>query len=290
MRLALAQFAASPAPASFDAFRARLKTLAHDAISAAADILVLPEYAVMVLAGATIKSPDLAAELEAVVSQSDALLAALRDIAVDSKLHILGGTIPMRDADGKIRNRAPFVAPTGALAFQDKQTMTRFEAEQWGITAGGPPKIFETTLGLIGVSVCYDSEFPLHVRAQAEAGARLLLIPSCTDSLAGFNRVRLAARARALENQFFAAVSPLVGAAPWSAAIDENTGYAALFAPPDKFFPPSGIIGRGELNAAILVIADADLSLIDQVRRNGAVLNHRDWEQKIPPCPITKLL
>jgi predicted amidohydrolase len=289
MRLALAQFAVAPAPETFDDFRARLHTLARDANAAAADILVLPEYAAMVLAGATIQTPDLAAELETVVTQAPALIAALQHIAVVEKIHILAGTLPMRDPDGKIRNRAPFIAPTGALAFQDKQTMTRFEAEQWGITAGGPPKIFETTLGLIGVSVCYDSEFPLHVRAQAEAGARLLLIPSCTDSLAGFNRVRLAARARALENQFFAAVSPLVGAAPWSAAIDENTGYAALFAPPDKFFPPSGIIARGELNADALVIADADLALVDQVRRDGAVLNHRDWAQKIPACPIVPL-
>jgi predicted amidohydrolase len=288
MRLALAQFSAAPAPASFAAFIARLQAIGRDAKTAGADLLVLPEYAAMILAGATIGAPNLAAELDAVVAQADALIAALRDIAAAEKLFILGGTLPMRDADGKIRNRAPFCSPTGHLAFQDKQNMTRFEAEIWGISPGGPPKIFATAIGRIGVSICYDSEFPLHVRAQAAAGAQIMLIPSCTDNLAGFNRVRLSARARALENQFFTAVCPLVGTATWSAAIDENTGYAALYAPPDKVFPPSGIIAKGELNAPALLIADADLSLVEQTRRDGAVFNHRDWPA-IPAADIIAL-
>jgi predicted amidohydrolase len=286
MRLALAQFSVAPAPENFAAFIGRLHGIARDARAAGADILVLPEYAAMALAGATVAAPDLKAELAAIVSQADALIAAMREIAATQKLYILGGTIPMRDADAKIRNRAPFCSPKGGLAFQDKQLMTRFEAEIWDISPGAAPKVFETALGLIGVSICYDSEFPLHVRAQAVAGARILLIPSCTENLAGFNRVRLSARARALENQFFTAVSPLVGAAPWSAAIDENTGYAALFAPPDKFFPPSGIIAKGDLNAPALLIADADLALVEQTRRDGAVLNHRDW----PPVPAADIV
>jgi predicted amidohydrolase len=279
MRLALAQFSVAPPPDSFGTFVPRLSRLAREAKEAGADILVLPEYAAMALAGASVRAPDLVGELKAVVSQADDLIKALRDIAVGESLHILGGTLPMRDPDGKIRNRAPFCSPTGGLAFQDKQTMTRFEAEQWGIAPGGPPKIFDTAIGRIGISICYDSEFPLHVRTQAVAGAQILLVPSCTDNLAGFNRVRLSARARALENQFFVAVSPLVGAAPWSAAIDENTGYAGLYAPPDRFFPPSGIIAKGEMNAPALLIADADLKLVEKTRRDGAVLNDRDWDK-----------
>jgi predicted amidohydrolase len=287
MKLALAQFSVE-APANFEAFTARLAATAREAKTAGADILVLPEYASMVLAGAFIKSPDIAAELEAVVANADALIATMQDVARTEKIYILGGTIPMR-AGEKIHNRAPFISSTGALAFQDKQSMTRFEAERWGISGGAGPKVFVTQFGLIGISICYDSEFPLHVRAQATAGAKLILIPSCTDSIAGFNRVRLSARARALENQFFTATSPLVGTAPWSGAIDENHGYAAVYTPPDHGFPPSGVLVRGELDAPSLVLAEIDLSLIDNVRRNGGVLNHRDWPDAIPPCPIVTL-
>jgi predicted amidohydrolase len=287
MKLALAQFGVE-APAHFDDFAGRIFALARQARAGGADILVLPEYAAMVLAGAFIKSPDIAAELETVVACAEKLISAMREIARGEKIYILGGSIPMR-AGTRVHNRAPFISGTGALAFQDKQSMTRFEAEKWGVTGGAGPKVFSTPFGKIGVSICYDSEFPLHVRAQATAGAALILIPSCTDSIAGFNRVRLSARARALENQCFAATSPLVGTAPWSGAIDENHGYAAVYGPPDHGFPPSGVLVRGELDAPSLVFAEIDLTLVDKVRRDGGVLNHRDWPDKIPPCPVIPL-
>jgi predicted amidohydrolase len=288
MKLALAQFGVA-APKNFDDFLARIAGMAREAKRENADILVLPEYASMVLAGAFIKTPDIAAELAAVVAQADALVAGLRQIATAARLYVLGGTVPMQDADGKIRNRAPFISAAGKLAFQDKQAMTRFEAERWGISPGAGPRIFATPFGKIGVSICYDAEFPLHVRAQATAGAELILAPSCTDSLAGFNRVRLSARARAIENQCIIAVSPLVGNAPWSGAIDENHGYAGVYGPPDKFFPETGVLCRGTLDEPSIIYADVDLAAVTAVRQEGSVLNHRDWVAQIPPCPVIDL-
>ncbi len=57
----------------------------------------------------------------------------------------------------------------------------------------------------------------------AEAGAEMLLVPSCTERVSGYHRVRTGARARALENQIAAIVSPTVGDALWSPAVDRNT-------------------------------------------------------------------
>src|SRR3546814_12399027 len=57
------------------------------------------------------------------------------------------------------------------------------------------------------------SEFPLPVRAQREAGARLLLVPSCTDTQAGATRVRGGCMARALENRLFVAQAVKIGGA-----------------------------------------------------------------------------
>jgi predicted amidohydrolase len=288
MKLALAQFGVA-APENFDDFLSRIARMARDAKNENADLLVLPEYASMVLAGAFVKAPDIAAELATVVAHADEFIAGLQQIATAAQIYLLGGTVPMRDADGKIRNRTPFISAAGKLAFQDKQAMTRFEAERWSISPGAGPRIFATPFGKIGVSICYDSEFPLHVRAQATAGATLILVPSCTDSLAGFNRVRLSARARAVENQCIIAVSPLVGTAPWSGAIDENHGYAGVYGPPDKFFPETGVLHRGTLDEPGLVYADIDLAAVAMVRREGSVLNHRDWVTQIPPCPVIEL-
>src|SRR3546814_4915156 len=69
------------------------------------------------------------------------------------------------------------------------------------------------------------SEFPLPVRAQREAGVRLLLVPSCTDTQAGATRVRVGCMARALENRKFNAQAVTTGAADWSPALrsEEHT-------------------------------------------------------------------
>jgi predicted amidohydrolase len=280
VKLALAAFGVSPPP-NLNAFINRIDQLAAQAALAGADLLALPEYTAMVLAGAFVQTPDIQAELQAVTSHAEQLLEAYTKIAARHGLYILAGTLPVKNTDGKIRNHAPFCSPTGQMLLQDKQFMTRFEAEEWGISSGEPPKIFETTLGPIGISICYDAEFPLHVRAQVAAGAKLILIPTCTDTQAGFNRVSLSARARALENQCFTAVIPLVGTAPWSASIDTNTGHSAIYGPCDHGFAPHGIIAQSTPNEPGLLITTLDFATIDTVRREGAVLNHHDW----PPVP-----
>ena len=65
-------------------------------------------------------------------------------------------------------------------------------------------------------------------RAIAEAGAEILIVPSCTESLAGYYRVRHACAARALENQIYVVQSPTVGDAPWSVAVNVNVGAAGF--------------------------------------------------------------
>lgn len=289
MKLALAAFGVT-LPSSFKFFLARIDRLAADAALQGVDLLVLPEYFSMVLAGVTVKAPDLQAELFSVLDQAPALLENLSTIAKRHSLHILAGSVPMRDANGAIRNRAPFIAPSGRMLFQDKQSMTRFEAEEWGISGGEGPKVFDTALGRIGISICYDSEFPLHARPQVAAGAKLILIPCCTSTPAGFNRVRFSARARAIENQCYTAMVPLVGTAAWSGSIDTNIGHTALFTPCDEGFPDDGVAAAGPLNEPGLTFATADFTAIDIVRRNGNVLNHRDWGMQIPPCPVVELV
>lgn len=289
MKLALAPFGVN-APANFNFFTLRVDRLAAEAAEGGANLLVLPEYFSMVLAGAAVKQPDIAAELAYVVAHADDLLTMLEDTATRHGLYLLGGSLPMRDNDGKIRNRAPFFAPSGKMFFQDKQAMTRFEAEEWGLVGGLGPKAFKTPFGTIGVSICYDSEFPLHTRAQVVAGAKLMLYPCCTSTPAGFNRVRLSARARAIENQCYTAVIPLVGKARWSGSIDVSIGAPALYTPCDAGFPDDGVRAAGPANESKILFVDVDFAALDAVRADGAVLNHRDWAQDVAPCHVVELV
>jgi predicted amidohydrolase len=245
---------------------------------ASADLLVLPEYTAVEL-GAALNGGEAteAAELAAMVKAAPDILAAMRDAAKRHRVWLQPGTLPMRAADGRVINRAPLITPEGLIAFQDKRAMTRFESERWGISQGTDPNVFDTPWGRIGISICYDIEFPKHARVQVMAGAWLILTPSCTDSLAGFNRVHFSARARALENQCYVAITPTIGEAPWSAALDVNRGRAGVFGPMDRGFPADGILAEGKMDVPGWVFCTLDPSLIEAVRREGAVLNHRDW-------------
>ena len=276
LRLGLLQYQVT-APGNFESYATKIRALVEEGAAGGAELLVMPEYACMETAAFLPGTGDAHAELLAVCSLSVRLLALFQQEAQRARVWLLPGSLPWQDADNRVRNRAPLIAPDGTVAFQDKSVMTRFESERWGVAAGDTPRVFETPWGLIGIAICYDVEFPALVRRQVEQGAWLILAPSCTDSLHGFNRVRLSARARALENQCFVGIAPTVGMAPALATLDENHGHAALFGPVDHGFPEDGIIARGALDEPGWVFADLDPARLETVRADGAVRNHRDW-------------
>jgi len=267
------------------AYAAKLEAWARRAKAGGADMVLCPEYACVELGAALAgTAADEAAELRAMVAAAPAILDAMRGAATAAGLWLCPGTLPMRVGEA-IVNRAPLIRPDGAVAFQDKRMMTRFEAERWGVESGAPPRVFDTEWGRIGIAICYDAEFPKLVRAQVEQGAWLVLVPSCTDSLHGFHRVRIGARARAMENQCFVAMAPTVGGFAASAALDENHGSAAVFGPVDGPFPQDGILAEAALDAPGLLLAALDPALLERVRAEGAVRNHRDWPRAPVPVP-----
>ncbi|MBC2666587.1 carbon-nitrogen hydrolase family protein [Novosphingobium flavum] len=272
-----------------EAYADKLAAWVGEAAGAGADLLVFPEYGAMELASldpATMGS--LAGSLESVSALLDWVDGLHADLARRHGVHILAASAPCLQSDGNYVNRARLFAPSGKVGVQDKLVMTRFEREEWHVSPGAPLRLFETALGRIGVTICYDSEFPLLARALAEAGCEILLVPSCTDTLAGYWRVRLGAQARALEGQMVAVQAPTVGEAAWSPAIDVNRGAAGIFGPPDRGFPEDGVVALGEMDRAGWVMAKVDLALVAAVRADGAVLNHRHWAEQPGAAPLPR--
>ncbi len=165
-----------------------------------------------------------------------------------------------REARGRrFVNQARLFAPSGASAIQQKIVMTRFEAEEWGIgPAPGLPSSTRPSASS-GSRSATTPNFRLSPGRSPRPAAEILLAPSCTETLAGYHRVKAGCAARALENQIFTIQSPTVGEAPWSAAADMNIGAAGVFAPPDSRFSANGVIELGTLNAPQWVFADLDL-------------------------------
>lgn len=244
-----------------------------------AQLLVFPEYGAMELA--TLAGAEVAGDLEKSLfavsdrlPEADALHARL---AAEFNVHILAASAPEATQTRPV-NRARLITPQGGIGVQDKQIMTRFEREVWDVVPGGPLRLFDTALGKIGVLICYDAEFPLLGRALAEAD--LILVPSCTEGLSGYWRVRIGAMARALENQCVTIMSSVIGVAPWSEAVDISTGAGGIFGPPDDGFPSSGVLAEGNIDWASWTYADVDLDAIANVRRDGTVLNRTHWAEQ----------
>ncbi|SNR32288.1 amidohydrolase [Paracoccus sediminis] len=262
----------------FADYEAKLTAWVADA--AGADLLVFPEYGAMELAslGGRGVAGDLEASLHEVARHWPRVHALHLELAARHGCHILGASGPVFDGPRPV-NRAVLYGRDGVIGHQDKQIMTRFEREVWHVTGAPGLRIFDTALGRIGILICYDSEFPLLGRVLAQAGVELLLVPSCTDTVAGFNRVRIGAMARALESQCVVVQAPTVGSCDWMPALDENRGRAAIYGPPDGFWPETGIIAEGPMDRPGWVMADVDLSRVAQSRRDGAVLPHAHWPE-----------
>ncbi len=271
-------------PRDFATFASRIEAAVAHAVAQGAQVIVLPEYlaleAAAMLPVATRR--DFVATLAALQATRADFLALASDLAHRHAVYLAFGTF-LLDLGGRYRNRAFFAGPGRALAWQDKLTLTGFERASAVIEPGDALKVFDTAVGRVAIQVCYDVEFPLHARAQAEAGARLVLVPSCTDTVAGATRVRIGCQARALENQLHVACSVTAGEAPWSPALDVNAGDAAVYTPIDRGFPSNGIAAQAgpEVDWAI---ADIDLDAIDALRRDGQVANADDWPRQLRPA------
>lgn len=300
--IALAQYPIE-ALADWTAYAAKLTRWVEEAAAAGAALAVFPEYGAMELASLDpATAGDLHASLATVADMMPRVDALHADLAARHGLHILAASGPVR-IGGRYVNRARLFAPNGKAGHQDKRIMTRFEAEDWGIApadAGSPLNVFETRLGRLAIAICYDSEFPLIARAAVEAGAELLLVPSCTDTPHGYWRVRIGAQARALEGQFLVAHSPTVGEAAWSPAVDANHGAAALYGPPDGpkhgdwRLPADGVLAIGVMDRPQWLFAEVDLAPVAALRADGGVLGARDWARQpgagpLPPAAIVDL-
>ncbi|WP_299867093.1 carbon-nitrogen hydrolase family protein [uncultured Roseobacter sp.] len=265
---------------SWAQYEDKISAWVSEAAQAGAKLAVFPEYGAMELAtlGGEAAAGDLERSLYAVsdrLPEADALhgkLAAAHDI------HILAASGPAATATRPV-NRARLFAPGGQIGMQDKQIMTRFERDIWGVIGGGPLQIFDTAIGKIGVLICYDSEFPLLGRALADCD--IILVPSCTEALSGYWRVRIGAMARALESQCVSVMASLVGEAPWSDAVDISTGTGGVFGPPDTGFPANGVLAVGEIGAPGWTYAEVDLQAIAHVRADGVVLGRTHWAEQI---------
>lgn len=277
-RIAIAQYEIEKMP-HWQAYEDKIVRLVEQAKENNADLLMMSEYAGLELASWA--DQHLKKQFEHIQTLLDQYQQLFLSLAEQYQLYIQPGSLPVKEKDGFYRNRAYFFSPNGKISYQDKIKLTPFELKTNLIHPGEKLTVFETSFGKVGMTICYDCEFPLLAKQLTMAGVKLLLVPSCTEKFSGLTRVMISSRARAIENQCYVAHSSLIGKASWCDFIDISTGQSAIYCPADLGFPEDGILVQAPLNMPEIIYADLSWDKIDHIRQNGEMLNFHDMQQDI---------
>ena len=211
--------------------------------------------------------------MRALAGDTERLRKEMLEMAVAYNINVVTGSVPELDENGHLYNVCFLCRRDGTWDKQYKLHITPDELSSWGLTGGDALKVFDTDVGKIGILICWDVEFPEPARLLAEQGVKILLVPFWTDTRNGYLRVRYCARARAIENECYVAISGSVGNIPKVETMGIQYSQSAIFTPSDFSFPHDGIATEATPGIETTLIADLDLDLIKELRAQGSVRN-----------------
>lgn len=277
IRVAALQYFIRPVE-RFEQFEAQVEGLVETARDYKCNLLVFPEYFTCQLLTLNDTTRPIKEQVRHLAKLEGRIVEMFQRLAKRSGMYIVGGTLPAVDPPDEetMYNECYVYAPDGDWEVQGKLHMTRFEKEEWFVTPHKKFRVFDTHLGKMAVTICYDVEFPELARAAAREGADILVVPSCTDERQGFLRVKYCAHARAIENQMYVIQSCTVGSLPQVPAVSLNYGYASILTPSDFPFARDGILAEGNINQEMMVIGDLNMTTIQESRERGTVLPLND--------------
>lgn len=208
-------------------------------------------------------------------AHTPAIKQKFTDLAIKYNVNIITGSIPSVE-DGRLKNIGYLCHRDGSVDQYQKIHITPDEEKYWGIKGGNALEVFETDAGRVGILICYDVEFPELARLLAEQGMQILFVPFLTDTQNAYMRVRACAQARAIENECYVAISGSVGNLPKVQNMDIQYSQSVVFTPCDFAFPSNGIKSEATANTEMVLIADVDLNLLDELHAYGSVRNLKD--------------
>ena len=125
----------------------------------------------------------------------------------------------------------------------------------WEGNTGFP--VFNTGVAKIGIAICYDRHFPEQMRALTLGGAEVILVPTATSTPALREIWEIEMQAASATNQVFIAVVNRVGI----------EGEMAFFGRSFVTNPMGEVVARAKEGEEELLVAELDLSLIEQARQ-----------------------
>lgn len=273
-RVAAIQMASSPSVGSNLTEAARLISRAVDS---GADLVVLPEN----FAHMGMKEHDKLTIAEQPGSgQIQNFLATQAD---KHRVWIIGGTIPLRcTSPTHIRAACLMFNDRGKqVARYDKIHMFDVKLQETGETYsesetvefGREVVVVDSPFGRLGLAVCYDIRFPELFRRMVNEKVEVIAIPSAFTATTGRAHWEVLTRARAIEN-----LSYVIAAAQGGYHINgrETHGDSMIVDPWGKVLDR---LPRG----SGFVIANINLDMLQQLRRNFPTLDHRRIPCELKP-------
>lgn len=214
---------------------------------------------------------------------AEVLLPKLGRTAAAEGIALLAGTAPRLISQETWANCARFYLPNGDIFTQDKNHFIPSEESIFGGRPANGLQIIEWQGYRLGIAICLDVEWPSVSTCFGQAGIDLLLVPSLTGTIAGYNRVCIGARARAMELMCPVASVGAIGVQPSGIA---NISGASVFLPCEEGLAAgSGILATtGRLDnreitgdGPLLVVRDIPVARCRQLRTKGAEVWRREY-------------
>lgn len=200
--------------------------------------------------------------------------------ARENGIILVGGTIPETEGD-KLYNTCFVFNEQGEVIAKHRKVHLFDVAIEGGIcfresknfSAGNEITVFDTSLGRMGVIVCFDIRFPELVRTMARRGAEVVFCPAQFNMTTGPRHWELSIRARAMDNEIY-----FVGA---SAARYEGFDYEAWGH--STVAGPFGMVEAACDEKEQILYCDIDLNEVDSVRQQlPTFLNLREDIYTVP--------
>jgi len=140
----------------------------------------------------------------------------LKEVAIKHNAVVVGGSVPER-SNGYIYNTSwVFDSKGKQIAHYRKKHLFAVEYPDGTVfnegdvlTAGQQDVVFDTSLGKMGLMICFDVRFPSFAERLTDSGATFLLVPAAFNTYTGPMHWHVTMRARAIDNQvFLMAASP----------------------------------------------------------------------------------
>lgn len=199
-----------------------------------------------------------------------------RALAGSAKRHglwIVGGTLPLKAAQGRVRAASlVFDADGVQVSRYDKIHLFDVDVpdgerhrESDTTEPGSELVVVDTPVGRLGLSVCYDLRFPELYRGLVAQAATLFAVPAAFTATTGAAHWEVLLRARAIEDQCYVLAAAQHGEHPGGRRTHGDS----------MIVDPWGVVLARQATGEGVVCADIDPAGLVGLRRSFPVLVHR---------------